>query len=214
MFFRCDLSPPLLQSIGGMHFKEESRFIKTIAAFDSLNSQDPNVLASEGGPVPKELHDALAMTHWVDALYPDASEAVHLAARCQHLCRWEMPRGDYPEGRKGYLRWRSDLKKWHAQKSAELLRAHGYEDATVQAVTTINLKEGLKSNQDVQQIEDALCLVFLETQFESYLSQWEEDKIIRILQKTWAKMSERGHAAALQLPLSEHATRLVQQALA
>ncbi|WPJ95811.1 DUF4202 domain-containing protein [Coraliomargarita algicola] len=196
-----------------MHFKENPRFIETIAAFDALNAQDPNRVEFEGKPMPKELHDAYAMTRWVEALDPEASEAVHLAARCQHLCRWEVPRSSYPEGRGGYLKWRSDLKKWHAQKSAEILGAHAYDSTMIEAVSTINLKEGLKSNYEVQLIEDALCLVFLETQFESYLDQWDEAKVIRILQKTWAKMSARGHAAALKLKLSDRASRLVQQAL-
>lgn len=197
-----------------MHFKNDLRFQKTIAAFDALNAQDPNTVESNGQRVPKELHDAQAMTRWINTLYPEANEAVHLAARCQHLCRWEVPRSSYPEGRAGYHKWRTDLKKRHADKSEAILREHGYGDTMIQAVRTINLKEGIKSNPDVQQIEDALCLVFLECQFEGYLDQWEEDKIIRILQKTWAKMSERGHQAALGLEMSSRARALVERALA
>ncbi len=196
-----------------MTFKDNTRFLKTIEAFDSLNAQDPHSVKVDGEPTPKELHDALAMTRWIDALYPDASEAVHLAARCQHLCRWEVPRDSYPEGRGGYHKWRTDLKKLHADKSAEILSEHGYEPEMLEAVRTINLKEAIKSNPDVQQVEDALCLVFLECQFEGYLDKWAEDKIIRILQKTWAKMSECGHAAALNLPLSDRARGLVARAL-
>jgi len=197
-----------------MDFKHTTRFQETIAAFDALNAEDPHHVEVAGEAMPKELHDAWAMTRWVDTLYPEASEAVHLAARCQHLCRWEVPRDSYPEGRAGYHKWRTDLKKRHAEKSAGILAAHGYESEMIEAVRVINLKEGLKTNVDVQQIEDALCLVFLESQFEAYIDQWEEDKIIRILQKTWAKMSERGHEAALQLNLSERALSLVQRALA
>lgn len=193
-----------------MSFKKEARFQQAIQAFDDLNEQDPNLV--DGAP--KELRDALAMSRWVDTMYPNAGEAVHLAARCQHLCRWEKPRSGSPEGRAGYLKWRADLKQFHADKSAEVLRQVGYDDAMVDAVTTINLKQGLKSNTDVQIIEDALCLVFLELQFESYIDQWEDEKIIRILKKTWGKMSEVGHEAALKLPLSEKALSLVQAALA
>ena len=196
-----------------MHFKENPRFRETIAAFDALNAQDPNAVDVDGQPMPKELHDALAMTRWIDALYPEAGEAVHLAARCQHLCRWEVPRGSYPEGRAGYHQWRNDLKKRHAEKSAEVLRAHGYDQEMLDAVAAINLKQGIKSNPDVQQIEDALCLVFLENQFESYLDKWQDEKIVRILQKTWAKMSERGHKAAFKLDLSEKALALLERAL-
>ncbi|MEN8662744.1 MAG: DUF4202 domain-containing protein [Lentimonas sp.] len=192
-----------------MNFKTNERYLKAIVAFDQFNALDPNTVDGQ----PKELRDAQAMTRWVEVLYPAASEAAHLAARCQHLCRWEKPRITYPEGRAGYLKWRSDLKQFHADKSAGVLRSVGYEDAMINAVTMINLKQGLKTNQDVQVVEDALCLVFLELQFEGYVGTWEDDKIIRILKKTWGKMSEVGHAAALKLPLSGGALGLVQKAL-
>lgn len=197
-----------------MNFKEDSRFLATIAAFDALNAEDPNSVEVFGESQPKELHDALAMTRWVETLYPDANEAVHLASRCQHLCRWESPRSHYPEGRAGYYKWRTDLKQFHADKSAAVMHENGYDEAMIDAVRAINLKQDLKSSPDMQQIEDALCLVFLETQFESYLDKWNEDKIVRILQKTWAKMSEPAHDAALKLELSERALGLVQRALA
>ena len=196
-----------------MHFREDTRYKETIAAFDALNGQDPHTVEVDEQSMPKELHDALAMTRWVEALYPKASEAVHLAARCQHLCRWEVPRSSYPEGRVSYLQWRADLKKRHAEQSAKVLLGRGYESEMIEAVAAINLKRGLKSNPDVQQIEDALCLVFLEKQLEGYLGKWEDDKIIRILKKTWGKMSERAHKAALNLPMSNHARSLVEQAL-
>lgn len=165
-----------------MSFKSDDRFLKAIEAFDTLNAQDPNTVSVGGTEQAKELHDALAMTRWIETMYPDANEVVHLAARCQHLCRWESPRDSYPEGRVGYLKWRSDLKQMHADKSAEVLRELGYASDVIEAVVTINLKKGLKSNPDVQAIEDALCLVFLELQFEGYLDKWADDKIIGILQ--------------------------------
>lgn len=193
-----------------MSYQTDERFKQAIEKFDALNAQDPNRV----GEVPKELHDALAMTRWLEALYPDAGEVPRLAARCQHLCRWEIPRSEYPEGRTAYLQWRSDLKKMHAEKSASVLASVGYKSETIDAVVAVNLKQGLKSNLDVQMIEDALCLVFLENQFESYIGKWEDDKIVRILQKTWGKMSEVGHEAALKLPLSAKALSLLQQALA
>lgn len=197
-----------------MSFQSSSRFQQAIAAFDALNAKDPNTIAAaDGSSQPKELHDAQAMSRWLERLYPDASEAAYLAARCQHLCRWEVPRNSYPEGRAGYLKWRSDLKQVHADKSAAVLREVGYDDELIDAVVAINLKKGLKSNPDVQAIEDVLCLVFLDEQFDDYIGVWDDDKIVRILQKTWAKMSEVGHAAAMQLPLSERALGLVKTAL-
>ena len=196
-----------------MNFKESARFRSAIEAFDALNAKDPNHVVLDGVAQPKELHDARAMTRWVDAMYPDGSEAVHLAARCQHLCRWEVPRASYPEGRAGYHRWRTYLKAFHADRSATVLQSVGYDAELLERVRAINLKEDLKGNPEVQQIEDALCLVFLETQFEGYLAQWDEAKVIRILQKTWAKMSERGHEAALGLQYSEKAKAVLGQAL-
>jgi len=192
---------------------DSNRFDKAIAQFDALNSADPNHVVVEGKSVPKELHDALAMSRWVEALYPDASEAVKLAARCQHLCRWEIPRSSFPEGRTAYLKWRNELKKFHAEKSEEVLRSVGYDEETINAVKTINLKKQLSSNPEVQAVEDALCMVFLETQFESYLEKWDYEKVIHILRKTWGKMSQRAQDAALKLPLSERAIALIQKAL-
>ena len=189
------------------------RLKKALAEFDALNAKDPNSIEVDGESQPKELHDALAMSRWIDSLYPDASEAVCLAARCQHLCRWESPRSSYPEGRAGYLKWRSDLKQFHANKAEEVLRSVGYDDEMIEAVRIINLKKGLKTNPDVQAIEDALCLVFLENQFEGYLAQWDEDKLISILRKTWAKMSSVGHAAALKLTFSKQGLTLIEKAL-
>lgn len=197
-----------------MHFKEESRFTSAIARFDELNGKDPNHLVVDGVGVPKELHDALAMTRWVETLYPQASEAVFLAARCQHLCRWEIPRTTYPEGKAGYHKWRNALKRFHSERSAEVLHECGYEPEIIDLVVTINQKKGLKDNEAVQQIEDALCLVFLECQFDGYLDKWDEDKMIRILQKTWAKMSDVGHAAALKLSYSDRGQRVIGRALA
>ena len=109
---------------------------------------------------------------------------------------------------------RKDLKIFHANKSEEILRKVGYGEATVQAVRQINLKIGLRHNSDVQLIEDALCLVFLDNQLDALIAKTTEDKMVSILQKTWSKMSERAHRKALALDLSEEASRLVSKALA
>jgi hypothetical protein len=196
-----------------MDFKETTRFQAAIEAFDTLNAMDPNRVRVGSREIGKELQDAWAMTRWIETMYPEANEAVHLAARCQHLCRWEVPRDSYPEGRASYHQWRTYLKQFHAEKSATVLESVGYEAAMIERVRTINLKEHLKTNPEVQQIEDALCLVFLETQFEGYLDEWEAAKVIRILQKTWTKMSERGHAAAMSLTYSDRAKEILGKAL-
>ena len=190
------------------------RFHLAIERFDQLNSEDPNRIEIDGQSHPKELYHAKAMSRWIDTLYPDASEAVQLAARCQHLCRWEIPRSDYPEGKTAYLKWRNDLKKFHAAKSAEVLQSEGYDEETIDKVKAINLKKGLTNDPEVQAVEDALCLVFLETQFEDYLQQWGTDKTTGILQKTWSKMSPIAHDAALKLPFAEPTVSFLKTTLA
>ena len=189
------------------------RFKKAIDEFDRLNAQDPNSQDVNGEAVPYEVFFADCMTEWVMKLDSQASEAVRLAARCQHLCRWEIPRKSYPEGRVGYLTWRKDLKRFHADKSAEVLREVGYEEELVERVRAINLKQGLGKDEEVQIIEDALCLVFLEQQFDDLIAKTEDDKMVRILQKTWGKMSEQAQQEALKLSLSEKGALLVQLAL-
>lgn len=193
--------------------KNAEHFHKAIAEFDLLNADDPNHMIVAGEAVPFELFFANKMTEWVFQLDPDASEIARLAARCQHLCRWEIPRSDFPEGRTGYLNWRTKLKEFHADKSAEVLRKVGYDDATIKSVRAVNLKQGLGKNSDVQLIEDALCLVFLENQYDDLIAKTEEGKMISILRKTWNKMSDRAQTKALTLDLSDEGTRLVKQAL-
>ena len=189
------------------------RFEKAIAGFDRLNAQDPNQRQVDGEAIPYEVFFADCMTEWVGKLDAEASEAVRLAARCQHLCRWEIPRKSYPEGRVGYLTWRKDLKSFHADRSEALLREAGYEDELIDRVRAINLKQGLGRDPEVQIIEDALCLVFLEQQYDDLIAKTDEEKMISILQKTWGKMSEQAQQEALKLSLSEEGARLIGLAL-
>lgn len=193
--------------------KSSERFNKAIAEFDILNAQDPNHRTVDGEDIPFELFFANKMTEWVFRLNSNATEIVKLAARCQHICRWEHPRSDYPEGRVGYLTWRKDLKTFHANMSAEILRKVGYDEDTIMEVRAINLKKDLGGNADVQLIEDALCLVFLDNQFDDLIAKTPEEKMLNILQKTWKKMSKAAHQQALALELSPEATKLLSKAL-
>jgi len=190
------------------------RLERAIARFDALNAADP-VSEPDGGTArPRLLLQAERLARWVGRLEPEASEALRLAAHCQHLERWKIARDEYPEGRVGYLQWRTQLGRFHAERAAEELRAVGYEDATIKAVERILTKQNLRSNPDSQTMEDALCLVFLEFEFDAFLEKYpDEAKAVDILQKTWKKMSERGHEQALGLPLSERAKALVVRAL-
>lgn len=192
----------------------DDRFVAAIAAIDAANADDPNVLVVDGVARPKEQAHAEAMTAWVARLDPDADDAQLLAARAHHLRRWVVPRSDYPEGRAGYLRWRADQKRRHAAEVGEILRSCGYDEATVERVGAIVRKEGLGSDPAVQVHEDALCLVFLETQAEAVAADLGEDKAVAVLVKTLPKMSERGRAQALALDLPADVRALVEQALA
>ncbi|MDR6195368.1 DUF4202 domain-containing protein [Siphonobacter sp. SORGH_AS_0500] len=187
---------------------------KAFALFDAYNAQSPETVISEGETIPAELFYAQKLYDWVIKLDPQASEPLLLASRCQHIGRWVIPRSDYPDGRVGYLKWRSDLAKFHAEKSAELLREAGYDEATIERVRTINLKQRIKTDPEVSTIENALCLVFLTYQYDDLIEKMGEEKMIPILQKTWNKMTAPGHEAALKLSYSNTGKALIEKALA
>ncbi len=192
---------------------DASRFQMAIAAFDRANAEDPRTLDVGGTARPHELVHAERLAAWVERLEPNASEALRLAARCQHIRRWEIPRGSYPLGRVGYLQWRTQLGRFHADTATRLLEELGYERELVDAVRRINLKQGLHSNPDTQTMEDALCLAFLEFEFEEFCAKYPSEKVIEVVQKTWKKMSAKGHELALTLPFSPASLELVKRAL-
>jgi hypothetical protein len=194
---------------------EGDRRRRAIAAFRALNAQDPNRILDGGVERPKELVAAERLAAWVGRLEPSASEALELASHCQHLCRWELPRGDFPEGRIGYLTWRKALARRHADRATAILRDVGYGDELIAEVRAINLKQGLHANPDTQTMEDALCLSFLEFELDEFAGKHDDEKVIDIIQKTWGKMSERGHAKAFELvaALPPRAAALVLRAL-
>lgn len=190
------------------------RFEDAIAAIDAANADDPNQIEVRGERQPKELAHAALMTEWVERLDPTATEAQRLAARAHHLRRWSSPRSSYPDGRAAYLRWRTALRQQHAEEVAGLLIAVGYDDATVARVQTIIRKDGLGSDPQVQVHEDALCLVFLETQLAATTDDLGDDKMLDVIRKTAAKMSPAGLAQVAELPMREHDRALIAQALA
>jgi len=189
------------------------KLCRAFEQFDAANSEDPNTLIVDGVEQPKELVFAQRLTQAVLTLDPNAAEPLQLASRCQHICRWKTPRSSEPMGRTGYLKWRAGLKKFHAETSAGILREIGYDEATVERVQSLNQKQNLKTDPDCQTLEDALCLVFLEHQFDDLIESTEEEKMIRIVQKTWAKMSDRGQKSAAQLDFSELAAGVLEKAL-
>ena len=192
-----------------------TRYEVAVGKFNAANAQDSNSLIDAlGSPVPKELHHARLMTAWVKRLVAEPSEPLLLAARCQHICRWEVPRKSFPEGRAGYLKWRQSMKHFHAKKAADIMDECGYNDVEIARVNELNLKENLKGDPECQTLEDALCLTFLEVQFAEFAPTQSEEKMVSILQKSWKKMSPSAHEWALKLPMSDAARALVEKALA
>jgi len=187
---------------------------EAFARFDEANAADPNRVPFEGRLQPKELIYARRMTDRLDRFAPAASEALLLAARCQHIRRWTIPRGQFPAGRAGYRNWRGTLATFHADTAAAILDDVGYDDVTVGRVRALLRKEGLKSDPDVQVLEDVACLVFLEHYLAEFVAEHDEVKIVDILRKTLRKMSDRGRASALQLDLASSLRTLVERASA
>jgi len=185
-----------------------------IAALDAANAEDPRTVSVDGEPWPAEVLYARRLRAWLDRLYPDASAALRLAASAQHVRRWEIPRETYPTGRDGYLRWRTHLKRHHARVAAAILRDAGCDRETIARVQRLVRKQGIKTDPEVQALEDAIGVVFLESYAAAFAQKHAEDKVVRILAKTWAKMSEVGHEAALALDLPPQVRALVDRARA
>ena len=185
-------------------------FDAAIRRFDEENSRDPN----REDQRPRELLYAERLTGWVLKLCPNASEPLRLAARCQHICRWESPRENYPLTRPGYLKWRADLKKFHAEKSGAILKEVGYDDGTIRRVQDLNLKKNFPADAEVRVLEDALCLVFLEFQLVALAAKSDDEKMLNALRKSWAKMTEAARAEALKLNYDEREKNLIGRALA
>lgn len=187
---------------------------KAFQLFDDYNKQDPHKLIWNDEKYAAEYFYALQLYNWVKRLEPNASEHLLLASRAQHIGRFKTPRTSYPEGKAGYLTWRKELAEFHAKTAGELMEQAGYTDEDIEAVQHIILKRDLKFDKEVQVMENALCLVFLEYQYADFLEKHDDDNlIIRILRKTWLKMSEPGRTEALQLAYTERGKRLIEKAL-
>ena len=192
---------------------EENRFAKAFEQFDAYNNKDPKVTLDQGKSIPDALLYAQRMTSKLEVYVPDASEHLQLAARCQHIGRWEIPRSQYPMDRKGYMLWRSQLKKHHVKIAIEILEQIGFESANISKVCNLLLKKQLKQNPETQALEDVICFVFLQYYFDEFSTDQNEGKLINILKKTIAKMSSEGIAYSMKLPLSEKSKSLVKKAL-
>ena len=179
---------------------DRPRLEPAIAAIDQANADDPNVLVVDGVARPKEQAHAEMMTAWVLRLDPDADEVQLLAARAHHLRRWTSPRTDYPDGRPGYLRWRTALKARHADDVGAILEGQGYDSEDIDRVQSIIRKEHLRTDPATQTHEDALCLTFLQTQFTELADKLGDERTVEVVRKTLAKMSDQGRSRRWRWP--------------
>jgi hypothetical protein len=186
---------------------------KVMAVLDAMNADDPVKVTVNGQKRAQELVFADRLEAWIRRLEPSPSNELLIAARGQHVRRWTISRKKYPEGRSGYLRWREDLKRMHADAVDAAMRAEGLDDGRIAKARAIVMKQDLAGNPDAQTMEDALCLVFLETQFEDLLRKTLDDKMVDIIKKTWRKMSAEGRTAALALKIPDQHRALIERAL-
>ncbi|KKZ61429.1 hypothetical protein EMCG_03942 [[Emmonsia] crescens] len=190
-----------------------SKFEQALVRIDDAHREDPNIVTVDGSQVPYELHYANKMTKYLEQRDPSASEILRLAVRAQHLRRWEIPRSSYPMTRPGYFAWRTGQKNRQADIAEEICRDCGYLADEAGRVASLVRKENMKQDEECQALEDVACLVFLDDQFEKFEKEHDEEKIMGILKKTWAKMSKEGHELALQINMSDRARSLVTKAL-
>jgi hypothetical protein len=187
--------------------------VRALAAIDAANADDPVRLMVRGRSRPKELAHAELASEWIERLRPGASVALRLAARAHHIRRWTLPRAEFPEGRVGYLRWRRELQIFHAREVDSILLELGYDETTRSRVRALVQKKNLARDPEVQALEDALCLVFLETQFHDLSQRLESEKLLDVTRKTLAKMSAAARDLARELPLEPADFSLLEEAL-
>jgi hypothetical protein len=190
------------------------RYTEASAAIDAANSADPTSVVVRGSAQPLAFVHGRIAVEWVHHLQRAPSELLLLAARAHHLRRWELPRSEYPEGKAGYLRWKRDQRQRHARDIAELLAPFGYSADEIASVQRWVRRDDLATDAGSQTVEDAACLVFIETQLADVATKLEHDHLIEVIRKTARKMSADALALAARVPLEDHARALLLEALA
>jgi hypothetical protein len=197
----------------------QQHYNKAVELIDAANSEDPNVELVGDQKIAKELLYGQRMSDMIAIYLPDADDVAKLAVRAQHIQRWKSPRKDYPMNRKGYHLWRTNLYKFHAETTADLLQQAGYENVFIERVKLAVAKKSLKTNPDTQIVEDIAALVFLQFYmldfYEKFSTEYDKEKWIDIIQRTWNKMSPQAHEFALsgKIELPESLVPLIQEAL-
>lgn len=197
---------------------DQTQFEQAAALIDAANAEDPNQEAHGEEMQPKELLYSQRMSDMIERYAPDADDAMKLAVRAQHIQRWKSPRDAFPMNRQGYHKWRSELYNFHAETAAGLLARVGYPEETLERVRNAVGKRELKTNPDTQLVEDVAALVFIEhymLNFAGKHPEYDEDKWLHIIRRTWNKMTGRGQKFALSgaLKLPEPLLPLIQKAV-
>lgn len=191
----------------------EARQDTVLQLIDEANARDPSRIVVDGKEAPAELVYGRRMSRALAEFLPGAGEVLQIAVRGQHIERWTSPRKSYPEGRIGYLKWRKDLKDFHAQRVGDLMAAAGYERAEIDRAGQLIRKERLATDREAQTLEDIACIVFLKYYAADFIAPHDDAKVVDILAKSAKKMSRDGIAAAGTLNLPERLARLLSQAL-
>jgi hypothetical protein len=197
----------------------QAMFEQAIELIDAANSEDPNQETADGKTWPKELLYSHRMSDMLERFAPEADDVMKLAIRSQHIQRWKSARDDYPAGRQGYLQWRTGLYKFHAETAGKLLEQAGYDQESIDRLKQAVGKRALKVNPDSQLLEDIADLVFIEhymLEFAGKHPEYDEEKWLDIVRKTWKKMSEKAQQFALSgsIKLPEPLVPLIQKAVA
>ena len=189
------------------------RLNAALKLIDQANAMDPNTIDNDGQADPAELVYGRRMDATLERFCDTPSEHLRIAVRGQHIERWTSPRASFPEGRTGYLKWRSELKDFHARRTGELMRECGYGDDDIERVGSLIRKKRIKQDTEAQALEDVACLVFLEHYASDFIADHADEKVIDILRKTARKMSDAAIAAAAGLPLADRLSALLHRAL-
>jgi hypothetical protein len=204
----------VLSSVKTMAPKTE-RLLKAFVAIDAANSFDPKSVIVDRVSRPANLIYGLRMSAELERFAPDASEELQIAARGQHIERWIIPRWRYPMERQGYHQWRLAVRDHHAARLSTILADLSYNQVAIARVASIVRKERLKENNEVQTLEDVICIVFVKYELEAFAGRYTDDdtRVADILAKTWRKMSDRGQQAVLSIPPAPNVLSLLEKGI-
>ena len=194
--------------------QKETQFKNALEEFDRYNSKDPNKEDVNGQLVPKELLYAHRMTDRLLIYFPDAPAHLQLAARGQHIGRWEIGRSQFSMDKKGYFQWRNKLKDHHAAVAEPILKSCGFDADSIKKIKSLILKKDMAGNPDMQVLEDVICLVFLEYYCEEFAAKHSKEKVIDILRKTIKKMSANAIRSLPAIPLTDTLNAMINEASA